>query len=361
MPSTSAPAADALVERLSAAFAGALDLACIYIGHRLGLYEELQRGARTPGALAAALGLDERYVREWLEQQAVTGLLGVDDDAAPEAERSYHLPEPHAEVLLDQDSRRFSAPNGRALVSMIDALPDVLDAFRTGGGVRYARYGNDLRESVSAWARATYPNVLGSEWLPAMPDIDARLRAAPPARVADVACGSGWSTLSIARAYPTVTVDGLDLDAESIEAARATLHGSGLEDRVAFAVRDAADPNLTGRYDLVTIFEALHDLSDPVGALRAARALLSPGGVVLVGDGKTAETFRAPGDESERVRYGCSVLHCLPVGMANQPSAGTGTVMRPGTVRAYARAAGFARVDVLPVDDDAWRFYQLTP
>jgi 2-polyprenyl-3-methyl-5-hydroxy-6-metoxy-1,4-benzoquinol methylase len=360
--STGRDGADELVDRLSAAFLGALDLASVYIGDRLGLYAELAAGGpRTSADLAAALGLHERYVREWLEQQAVTALLAVDDAGAPAAERRYSLPPATAEVMLDAESLRLSGPNGRALVAMIAALPDVLAAFRSGGGVPYARYGDDMRQSIAAMNRPAFACRLGSAWLPAVPDVHARLQALPPARVADVACGSGWSTISLARAYPHVLVDGLDLDEASIAAARANLAGAGVDERVTFAVRDAAEAALAGRYDLVTIFEALHDMADPVGALRGARRLLAPGGSALVADSRAAERFAAPGDELERFLYGASLLHCLPVGMAEQPSAGTGTVMRPDTLRAYADAAGFGDVEVLPIESDFWRFFRLRP
>ena len=116
---------------------------------------------------------------------------------------------------------------------------------------------------------------------------------------------------------------------------------------------------LAGRYDLVTIFEALHDMSYPVDVLRACRALLAEGGSLIVGDERTAETFTAPADDLERLYYGFSVLHCLPVGMIGDDPAGTGTVMRPETVRRYAAEASFAEFEVLPIENDFWRFYRL--
>ena len=154
-------------------------------------------------------------------------------------------------------------------------------------------------------------------------------------------------------------VDGFDLDEPSIELARANALQAGVADRVSFHARDAADPTLTGRYDLVTFFECLHDMSRPVEALATARRLLAEGGTVIVMDERTAETFTAPGDEMERFFYAASVLCCLPAGMAEQPSAATGTVMRPDTVRRYARQAGFRDAEVLPIEDPFYRFYRL--
>ena len=130
---------------------------------------------------------------------------------------------------------------------------------------------------------------------------------------------------------------------------------------MAFQCRDAADTELSGRYDLVTIFEALHDMSYPVDVLRTARALLADGGRVLVADEKTAERFALDAGDVERLYYGFSVLHCLPVGMVGENAAGTGTVIREDTVRDYAEQAGFGECEVAPIESDVWRFYVLTP
>ena len=183
----------------------------------------------------------------------------------------------------------------------------------------------------------------------------------PPARVADVACGQGRSSIEIARGYPKVLVDGIDSDRASIARAREHLAGSGVADRVTFHERNAADAGLAGRYDLVTIFEALHDMSYPVDVLRAARNLLAEEGVVFIGDERTEDEFTGPAGEIERLYYGFSVFHCLPVGMIGENAAGTGTVMRAETVRRYAAEAGFTSCEVLPIEHDFWRFYLLRP
>jgi len=201
-------------------------------------------------------------------------------------------------------------------------------------------------------------NLLGSKWFPAITDVDRRLRSQPPTRVADVGCGTGWSSIGIAKAYPLATVDGLDLDTASIEDAQRNALASGVADRVKFEVRDAGDPKLAGSYDLVTAFETIHDMSNSVGALRAMHGLRKSGGAVVIADERVAEEFTAPGDELERFMYGWSAVHCLPVGIGQQ-SAGTGTVMRPSRLREYAREAGFADVEILPIENDFWRFYRL--
>jgi 2-polyprenyl-3-methyl-5-hydroxy-6-metoxy-1,4-benzoquinol methylase len=347
---------DALAERLFLNAVGAFDLFSVYLGERLGLYQALaDQGPMRPAELAAAAGIHERYAREWLEQQAASELLDVQEDGR------FVLPDGHDEALLDVSSLSYAAPTARAVLGSIRPVDALVDAFRTGGGVPYADYGDDLHEGQAAFTRPLFERLLGTEWLPAVPEIHDRLTSDPPARVADVACGQGRSSIELARAYPNVRVDGIDSDRASIEAARRNLEGSGVEDRVEFHQRNAADPGLAGRYDLVTIFEALHDMSYPVEVLKAVRNLLADGGLVLIGDERTEEAFTAPASEVERLYYGYSIFHCLPVGMVGEGAAGTGTVIRAATVKEYAERAGFASCEVLPIDNDLWRFYLLRP
>ena len=359
-PQTAEERRDALVERLFMAAVGTWDVLGVYIGDRLGLYRSLaDRGPSTSAELADAAGLNERYVREWLEQQAASGILEHRRDGA-DAGRFSLLPG-HDEAMLDDTSLNCIAPIGQLVFACMRPMDAVIEAFTTGDGVPYADYGADLHEGQARFTRPMFDNLLTTEWLPAAPQVHERLLADPPARVADVACGEGRSSLAIARGYPNARVDGIDMDAASIEAARRHLAGSGLEDRVQFLLRDAADRELAGAYDLVYIHEALHDMSYPVQVLEACRALLADGGSVIVGDERVPDEFDPPGDEVERFYYGFSMLHCLPVGMVGEGAAGTGTVMRAGTVRRYAEQAGFGRFEVLPIENDFYRFYLMAP
>jgi SAM-dependent methyltransferase len=352
-------ARDALVERLFGACIATLDLFHVYIGERLGLYRALaDHGPLDPDGLAGRAGVHERYAREWLEHQAVAGLVEVESDDG--GRRRYRLPEAHAEVLLDGDSLSYMTPLALAPVGIAQAMPLVLDAFRAGGGVPYEAYGPDLRHSVARINRPLFLNLLAQEWFPAVPGLVERLTADPPARVADVGCGTGWSSIAIARGFPRASVVGLDLDTESIAQARVNADASGVSDRVTFGVRDAADPQLAGGFDLVCAFETIHDMTDPVAALRAMRGLRAPGGTVLVADERVADHFTTQVEDGERFQWGWSVLTCLPSGLAEPPAAGTGTIMRTPTFRRYARDAGFADVEVLPIENDFWRFYRLT-
>ncbi len=352
---------DALVERLFGSAVAAMDIFAVYLGDRLGYYRALAEGGpATSGDLAARTGTDERYAREWLEQQAVTGILVAENQDGPPTERRFRLPAGYEAVLVDPDSPTAMAPVAQILVGSVSPLPQVLEAFRTGGGVPYAAYGADLHEGQAGTTRPQFRHLLAQEWIAAMPDVDARLRADPPARVADVGMGLGWSSIAIAQGYPGVRVDGFDLDETSVAAARANAEAEGVDDRVRFHDRDAGDPALSGRYDFALAVECIHDMSDPVGVLAAMRRLVGDGGPVLVVDEKVADRFAAPGDDVERYMYGFSILHCLPVGMTEQPSAATGTVIRESTMRGYAADAGFRRTEVLPIEHDFFRFYRLT-
>lgn len=352
---------EALVERLFGAAIATLELASIHLGHRLGFYRMLaESGPATPVELAARTGTVERYAREWLEQQAVAGFLSVDDADAEADEREYGLPEAHKPIFVDEENPNYVAPLATLAIGVLQPLEALLAAYRGGGGVPYEAYGADTRDGISALNRPMFANQLAG-WLGSIPEVDTRLRAEPSARVGDIACGSGWSSIALARAYPHATIDAIDVDPASIETARANVAAAGLGHRIRPVLHDASDPSPDGRYDLITIFEALHDMNHPVEALRAARAMLGDGGSVLIADERVADSFTAPGDELERFNYGWSILHCLPVGMLDEDSAGTGTMIRPATVRAYATEAGFGRTDVLPIEHDFWRFYRLVP
>jgi SAM-dependent methyltransferase len=360
---------DALVERLFESGIAALEVYTVYLGERLGLYQALAEGGpATVAELAARTGTQERYAREWLEQQAAAGILEAHDPAAEPAGRSaepaarrYALPAAYRDVFLEPDSLSYLGGFLRLIVGVTNAVAAVQEAFTRGGGVAYRDYGVDTREGIALMNRPMFLNQLGADWLPALPEIDARLRAEPPARIADIGCGTGWSSIAIARAYPRVRVDGFDLDEASVTQAAANAEAAGVAGRVTFQVRDAADPLLAGRYDLVMMFETLHDMARPVEALGAMRRLLAPGGAVLIADERVGEAFAGPADAIERLNYAFSVLHCLPATMAEGGplEQATGTVMRPPTLRRYAEQAGFRDVTVLPIEHDFWRFYRL--
>jgi 2-polyprenyl-3-methyl-5-hydroxy-6-metoxy-1,4-benzoquinol methylase len=358
MTSTSSAEArrDAVAEQLFGSAIGALETLHVYVGRRLGLYEALDGApATTASGFADRTGIHPRYAREWLEQQAVAGIVDVEDETGAAETRTFRLPDGVADVVCRPESLALVSPLASMVVGCARAMPAVLEAFRTGDGVPYDAYGEDIRRGIADINRPSFVHQLAAEWVPALPDLHERLRTG--GRIVDLGCGEGASTVALARAYPRAEVLGLDLDPDSVEAARKS---AGDVD-VTFECRDAADPELAGSFDLVTLFETLHDMAHPVQALAAARSMLTPDGAVLVGDEKVADRFGAPGDEMERFNYGWSAVHCLAAAMTEADSAATGTVIRAETVRAYADEAGFRSCTVLPIEHDFWRFYRLDP
>ena len=353
---------DAFIERFLQFTSGTFSLFSIYIGDRLGLYRALAEGGpATSGELSERTNTHERYIREWLEQQTVAGILNVQNENHGSETRRFSLPPGHAEPLIDCSSLNYLVPMAQLLVGAVRPLGSVLDVYRNGGGVSFDEYGADLREGQAAINYPAFWYQLPDEWLPAIPDVHARLQADLPARVADIGCGYGWSSLGMAKGYPKIHVDGFDLDAPSIERAKENAKRNRLADRVHFQVRDAGDPSLAGGYDLVTAFECLHDMNKPVEALKTMRRLTKKDGTVLIVDERVGDTFTARGNDVEWMMYGWSILHCLPVGMTDHNAAGTGTVMRADTLRKYATEAGFREVDILPIEHFFFRFYRLTP
>ena len=269
----------------------------------------------------------------------------------------FSLPVEHQVCLVDPDSLACVAPLATFAVAGPGIVPALVGAYREGTGISFAGYGDDIRRAQEAGNRPQFTNLLASEWLPAMPDVVARLQAGP-ARVADIGCGCGWSSIAIARAFPTAVVHGYDSDEASVGDARVNAEASGVADRVTFTAADAADAD--GHYDLVCCFEALHDMAHPVEALSTMRRLAGEEGVVFVVDERSADALTASDpDPVQRFFYAASVLHCLPVGRSEEGSAATGTVLRTAQLDEYAAAAGFSAVEVLPVDHAMFRLYRL--
>jgi 2-polyprenyl-3-methyl-5-hydroxy-6-metoxy-1,4-benzoquinol methylase len=348
----------ALTGRLFRDLAGALELLTVYLGERLGLYQALHAdGPATSAELAARTGTTERYIREWLEHHAASGLLEVDDPAAGPLARRYCLPPGHAAVLADTGDVRYQGFGGTEIVRAARWMPDVAEAIRNGGAPPPLPWAPEGRPEFN---RAVFLNLLAKQWLPAIAEVDLRLRSEPPARVADLACGTGWSSIAMAQAYPLISVDGFDLDAEAIRAARRHAEETDVADRVTFTAADASGPGVSGQYDLVTILEGLHDMSRPVDALRVARGMLREPGCVIVADERVEDEFTAPASLEEQYHYAWSVVACLPAVMGDPDTAATGAMMRPATLRRYALEAGFQGLEILPVEAGMLRLYRLT-
>ena len=344
--------AEEFADRLFRAALGTAEVLSVYLGDRLGWYRALADGGpATAAELVARAGGAPRYAREWLEQQAAAGILTVGPDGR------FTLPPGAAEVLTDESSLSFLAPLARMFAAAAAQLPALLDAYRTGGGVGWSQFGTDMRESQADMNRPWFEHALPGA-LAGVPELDRELRA-PGARIADVGAGGGWSTIALARAYPQARVEGFDVDAPSVELARANAAAAGVADRVAFHLVDGS--RLPDGFDAAFAFECIHDLPRPVEVLAAMNRAVRADGPVVIMDEAVGDRFGGKADEVEQLMYGFSLLVCLPDGLAHPRSVGTGTVMRPGTLREYARAAGFAGVEVLPIDDFGfWRFYRLS-
>ena len=262
--------AEELAGKLFMACLATMELANVELGLRLGLYEALHgAGAMTPGALAAKAGIAERYAQEWLEQQAVAGIVDVDDTAAPALERRFTLPHAHAHVLLDDDSEACMKPCAAVVPWVGKAIDIMVEEFRRGEGAAFGLF--DLHDLQAAFTRPVFANHLTQTWLPALAEVQAKLIAGDRVRIAEIGCGEGFAAITIARAYPNAEIDGYDLDEASIASARQAATDAGVADRARFEVRDAADPTIEGQYDLVMAIEMLHDVPDPVGILRTMK------------------------------------------------------------------------------------------
>lgn len=347
--------AEQFADRVFTAALGAVEIYSIHIGDRLGFYHSLADGEKTSSDLAEVTGVGERYAREWLEQQATYGILEVDLEGESSV---FTLPEATSQVLTDENNGLYLAPLARMLTTAGEKMSLLLDAYRSGDGVSWEMYGQDMRESQADMNRPFFQNELADVFAGLGPVHD--LLSRPGARVADIGCGAGWSTLALAVAYPEASFRGFDVDDPSIAMALQNAIDSGLDDRVTFSSDDIATGVGGDEYDLVVAFECIHDLPRPIEVLKAVRDMVKDVGVVIIMDEAVAETFTGKGDDIEKLMYGFSLLVCLPDGLSSKPSAGTGTVMRPSTLGTYAKQAGFS--GFRPVAEAGFfRFYELVP
>jgi 2-polyprenyl-3-methyl-5-hydroxy-6-metoxy-1,4-benzoquinol methylase len=355
------PVIEALSWRLMESTIAVAEMCTIYLGERLGLYRALERtGPADVATVAREAGVALRYAQEWCEQQAVAGFVAVDDMSASSNARRYSLPPGHEAVLAQPESPAYLAPLGLMAAGISSGLPTLAAAFRTGDGVPYAAYGSSGREAQEALNRAGYLGGM-SDWVALLPDIQTRLRQSG-ARVADIGCGCGWSSAALAASFPDATVVGVDVDQPSIERAREVALAQGVAGRVEFVHADATTrlhDTVEGDFDLITVFEALHDTARPVDVLSGIRSLLRPGGAVLIAEPAIEEQFTAPGSPMERMFLASSVLFCLPTAMSGTDAEPTGAAMRPDLLRRLAADAGFTNVSVVPVEHPMWRFYRL--
>lgn len=259
-------------------------------------------------------------------------------------------------ILTDRDNLAYMAPFPGFVASLGRSLSDVTDAYRTGAGFGWHQHHHGARSGQAEANRPMFLNLLGQQYLASVPAVDAALRNG--GAVADIGCGLGWSSIGIAQAYPDARVDGYDIDAPSVEQARINAADAGVSDRVHFHHVDAADIDAES-YDVVLALECVHDMADLVSVLAAMKRIVKPSGTVIVMDERVGEQFTGLPDPIEQFMYGFSLICCLPDGRNAPESVATGTVMRQSTFERYAQQAGFSAVDVLPIDNDFFRFYEL--
>lgn len=350
-----------ITQRLMDAATGTLELYGVHLGSQLGYYEALDRhGPLSATELAARTGTDRRYAREWLEQQAVAGFLEVADEPSghidPDARR-FSLPEAHRGALVDPLDGDHLAPFAAMVVAIADVLDEVTEAYRTGEGVPFERYGPLFRAGQGAINRPAFTSDLVKEWIPAVPGMVDRLRTG---RVLDVGTGHGWSAVAVASEWPGAEVIGVDADAASVVEARQHAAKCGVDVRFEHLEAGSGDGLAAfAPVDVALIMEALHDMARPVEVLSSIRDALADDGILLVADEAVGESFEAPGDDLERMMYGWSITHCLPASRVEEGSAALGTALRPGTVAELAEAAGYTSCDVVDVDAGFFRLYRL--
>jgi 2-polyprenyl-3-methyl-5-hydroxy-6-metoxy-1,4-benzoquinol methylase len=306
----------------------------VAIGQRLGLYRALARGPATPERFAERTGCHPRYLTEWLRGQAAGGYVGYDPQTG-----EFSLSEEQAFCLADPDGPNL--PDAfRAVLGYLRAEPRIAEAFRTGAGVGWDEHHEDVFVGVDAFYRPGYVTELIPSWIPALDGVEAKLTAG--ARVADVGCGLGTTSTLIAQAYPRTTVTGFDYHTESIALARKRVAEAGLADRVGFEVATAQTFAGAG-YDVVAMFDCLHDMGDPVGAARRVRQALAPDGTWLLVEPFSSDTVEENFNPIGRLYYSGSTFLCVPNGMSQPGGHALGAQAGEAAIREVTEAAGFTR------------------
>jgi ubiquinone/menaquinone biosynthesis C-methylase UbiE len=312
--------------------AGAAGL--VAIGHRLDLYRALAAGPATPEQLAQRTGFDTRYLTEWLRGQAAGGYASYTP-----ATGEFFLTEEQAYCLADPNGPNLPAAVTTVL-GYLRALPKVTEAFRTGAGVAWHEHDHDVFTGVDAFYRPGYVASLVPSWIPALDGVVEKLVAG--GRVADVGCGLGSSSVLIAQAYPRTTVIGSDYHEESIDLARKHASDAGVGDRVSFEVSTAQTFSGTG-FDLVAMFDSLHDMGDPVGAARQIRQALAPDGTWLLVEPYAPEAVEETFNPVGRLYYAGSTFLCVPNALSQPGGYALGAQAGESAVRRVAEEAGFTR------------------
>lgn len=324
----------AFLGRVVGDFGAALSMPLAYIGSKLGLYRALAEiGPATPAELAAHTGTVERYVREWLINQAASGYVEYDPATA-----RYSMSPEQALALTDETSPAYVGGGFYVVKAMSRAVERIEEAFRSGGGMLWREHDPDLFLGTERFFRPGYAAHLVAEWIPALNGIEAKLQEG--GMVADVGCGHGASTILMANAYPKSRFYGFDNHAPSIERARAAAEAAGLSDRVTFEVANASE--FPGEwYDLVAFFDCLHDMGDPVGAARRACASLATDGSAMIVEPMAGNAVEENINPVGRTYSGASTLCCTANSLA-LGGPGLGAVATDAALREAVLGGGFS-------------------
>jgi 2-polyprenyl-3-methyl-5-hydroxy-6-metoxy-1,4-benzoquinol methylase len=313
-----------------------LNTALVVMGDKLGLYRALAGSdGLSPAELAERTGTAERYVREWLNAQAAGGYVEYDPDSG-----QYRLPPEQSVALTDANSPAYLPGFFQiALGSVLDS-PKILDVVRSGAGFGWHEHVHDVHEGCERFFRPGYNTHLITEWLPALEGVVEKLERG--ALVADVGCGHGASTILMAQAFPNSTFIGSDYHEGSIETARARAQEAGVADRITFRVEPAQAYGDTG-YDLVTMFDCLHDMGDPVGAARHVHGTLKPDGTWLIVEPNAGDRVEDNLNPVGRAYYSFSTLLCTPASLSQEVGLALGAQAGEARIRDVVQAGGFTR------------------
>jgi 2-polyprenyl-3-methyl-5-hydroxy-6-metoxy-1,4-benzoquinol methylase len=327
----------AFVGKMLGDLGGAMSVPTVRLGVRLGLFDALAEGPATATELALrASGLHERYVREWALAQAANGYVDFD----PATERFSLSPE-QAMVFHNADSPVYLVAAFEMVAAMVEAEPKVEECFRNGTGVRWGDHAGCLFCATGAFFRPGYVNNIVQAWIPALDGVEAKLRAG--ANVADVGCGVGFSTLLMAQAYPESRFIGYDFHAPSIDEARRHADAHGLGERVRFEVATAKD--VPGRdFDLVTMYDCLHDMGDPRGCAAHMREILAPDGRWMIVEPIAGDKPEANFNPVGRLYYNASTMICVPTSLDQEVGEGLGAQAGEARLAAVVREGGFGHV-----------------
>jgi SAM-dependent methyltransferase len=313
-----------------------LNAALVVMGDRLGLYRAMAgAGAVSPAELADRTGAAERYVREWLNAQAAGGYVTYDPDSG-----RYTLPPEQTVALTDPASPAYLPGFFQVAVGSVIDSPNIIEAARRGDGFGWHEHVHDVHEGCERFFRPGYNAHLVPEWLPALDGVIEKLEQG--ALVADVGCGHGASTVLMAQAFPNSHFVGVDYHAGSVETARARAGDAGVTDQVSFRVSPAAAYSGDG-YDLVTMFDCLHDMGDPVGAARHVGSTLKPDGTWMIVEPQAGDRIEENFNPVGRAYYGFSTLLCTPASLSQEVGLALGAQAGEARIRDVVLAAGFTR------------------